>query len=86
MQSVVFELITLLVFCLVNQFISFKRLPDIPYSWSCYDTVEEVQLLFECLSHQGIRESALKKALKEQTESITEGIRRFAEMYSTIRR
>ena len=50
------------------------RLTDVPYEWSCYSTVEEVQALLSCLSSQGIRESELKKALKEKLPEITEGI------------
>ena len=50
------------------------RLTDVPYEWSCYSSVEEVQALLSCLSSQGIRESELKKALKEKLPEITEGI------------
>lgn len=59
---------------------SFLRSTDIPYSWSCYETVEEIQALLHCLSYQGGRERALKRSLKEQMESIAEGIRRFVKL------
>ncbi|KAL9979827.1 hypothetical protein ACROYT_G017544 [Oculina patagonica] len=52
------------------------RLPDISYEWSCYSSLEEVQTLIDHLSHQGIRESVLKKSLKEQLPAITDGIAR----------
>ncbi|XP_068702379.1 tyrosine-protein kinase BAZ1B-like isoform X2 [Montipora foliosa] len=51
------------------------RLTDVPYSWSCYETEEEVQELVRCLSWRVNGERALKKTLKEQMESIVEGIR-----------
>ena len=35
-----------------------------------------MQALLECLSQQGIRESALRKSLKEQMEAITDGIKK----------
>lgn len=53
-----------------------NRLPDVSYEWSCYSSVEEVQTLIDHLSHQGIRESGLKKSLKEQLPTITDGIAR----------
>ena len=55
----------------------FDSYPDIPYSWSCYDTVEDVQALLESLATQGIRESALKKSLCGKMTRITDGIKRF---------
>ena len=50
------------------------RSAAVPYEWSCYSTVEEVEALLSCLSIQGLRESELKKALKEKLPGITDGI------------
>ena len=61
-------------------FVFFDSYPDIPYSWSCYDTVEDVQALLESLATQGIRESALKKSLCEKMTCITDGIKRFVKL------
>lgn len=51
-----------------------SRSAAVPYEWSCYSTVEEVEALLSCLSSQGLRESELKKALKEKLPGITDGI------------
>ena len=53
-----------------------NRFPDISYEWLCYSSIEEVQTLVNHLSHQGIRESALKKSLKEKLQAITDAISR----------
>ena len=60
---------------------SFLRSTDIPYSWSCYETLDEIQALLHCLSYKEVRERALKRSLKEQMESIAEGIRWFVKLY-----
>lgn len=60
----------------MTNFLFSNRFPDISYEWLCYSTVEEVQTLIDHLSHQGIRESALKKSLKEKLKTITDAINR----------
>ena len=58
------------IFIYIN-FLLFINFVILPFSWECYDTVQDIDKLLKALAKQGVRESALKACISNQYKHIT---------------